>query len=177
MSILRKVVLASVSGLLCHLVFYFGFDGGWPEPLFYSVSGALFASGVLFPFLMRDRFVWYRGFGLIAASSLSYWFAIETAWLTVDSKGFPDTTSYLAASLVGALVALTGARFISPLNSSMALAVVGFPAAIIGGLAFSTLPEDWPDFSFPFPFLIWHCLMAIAIHIAEDWKSRIGAAK
>lgn len=176
MSILRKVVLASVSGLLCYVVFDFGFDGGWPEPLFYSVSGALFVSGVLFPFLMRDRFIWYRGFGLLAASSISYWFAIETALLTVNSKGFPDTTSYLAASLVGALVALTGARFICPLKSSMALAVVGFPAAIIGGLAFSALPDDWPDFAFAFPFLIWHCLMAIAIHMAEGWKLRIGVA-
>ena len=179
MSILRKAVLASVSGLLCYVVFHFGSDGGWPETLFYSVSGALFASGVLFPFLRRDRFVWYRGFGLIVTSSLSYWSAIETVLLTLDSKGFTDTTSYLAASLVGALIALTGARFISPLNCSMALAVVGFPAAIIGGLAFSTLPELWPDFAFAFAFsfLIWHCLMAITVHIAENRKLWIGVAK
>lgn len=176
MSNLRRLVFASVSGLLCYFVFDFGFDGRWPEPLFYSVSGTLFASGVLFPFLVRDRIVWYRGFGLVAASSLSYWFAIETALLTLDSKGFPGTKSYLAASLVGALIALTAARFTCPLKSSMALAVIGFPAAIVGGLAFSILPNDWPDLAFALPFLIWHCLMATAIHIAENWKSQIGAA-
>ena len=170
MSILRKLVLASVSGLLCYLAFDFGFDGGWPGLIFYSVSGALFATGVLFPVLKRDGFVWYRRFGLVAVSSASYWFAIETVSLTADLKGFPVATSYLAASLAGALVALTGARFIAPLNSSIALAVVGFPAAIVGGLAFSSLPDYWPDVSFAFPFLIWHCLMAISIHIAEDRK-------
>jgi hypothetical protein len=174
MSILRKALLASVSGLLCYVVFDFGSDGQWPETLFYSVSGALFASGVLFPFLRRDRFVWYRGCGLIVTSSISYWAAIETVLLTVDSKGFPNTISYLAASVVGALIALTGARLILPLNRSMALAVFGFPAAIIGGLAFATLPDDWRGF---FPFLIWHCLMAIAIHLAENRKLRTGVAK
>jgi hypothetical protein len=174
MSILIKAVLASASGLLCYAVFNFGFDGQWPEILFYSVSGALFASGVLFPYLRRDRFVWYRGFGLIITSSISYWSAIETVLLTVDSKGFPNAISYMAASLVGALIALTGARLISPLNRSMALAAFGFSAAIFGGLAFATLPDDWRGF---FPFLIWHCLMAIAVHLAENRKLRTGVAK
>jgi hypothetical protein len=172
--LLRKLVLAGASGLLCHAVYYSGFDGQWPGPLFHAVSGALFAVGVLFPYLMYDKTVWLRGFGLIALSTLSYWSAIETAIRTSVSAFTIGTEAFLAASIVGAFIVLTGARFIAPLHRSVALAGVGFPAAIIGGLAFA-LTEDRDNLFWGFvAFSVWHVFMASAIHIAESWPLRTG---
>lgn len=167
---LRKAVLAGVSGLLCYAVYYFGFDGRWPSPLFHSVSGGLFAVGVLFPYLKYDKVVWLRGFGLIALSTLSYWSAIETFSRSSSTMSWNDTQAFVAASLVGAIIVLTGARFIAPLNRAIPLAVVGSPAAIAGGLAFS-LANHLTGF---LSFLAWHCLMASAIHIAVNWRWRTG---
>lgn len=172
--LLRKLVLAGASGLLCYVVYYFGFDGFWPEPLFYSVSGAIFAGGVLFPYLRYDRSVWYRGLGLIVISTLSYWAAIETADRTTALAFSVDTRAFLAASVVGAFIVFTGARFITPLNRSISLLVAGFSAAIVGGLAFALVQELDNHFSMSLAFLAWHSLMAVSIHLAEDWQLRIG---
>ena len=172
MSLYRKAVMAAVSGLICYAVYHFGFEGFWPEPLFYSASGALFAAGVLFPYLKYDRSVWLRGFGLIALSTLSYWSAIETASWVSSAEFSIDTRAFLAASLVGAIIVLTGARFITPLNRCIPLAVVGLPAAIIGGLTFALTLEADSHFWASFTFLTWHSLMAISIHVSENWHWR-----
>lgn len=172
MSLYRKAVLAAVSGLLCYAVYHFGSDGFWPEPLFYSASGALFAAGVLFPYLKYDKTVWLRGFGLIALSTFSYWSAIETAVRASDGGFMIGTKAFLAASFVGAFIVLTGARFITPLNRSKPLAVVGLPAAIIGGLAFAITEWQEGHLSGLLAFAAWHVCMAVAIDIAEKWSVR-----
>ena len=174
MSLLRKAVLAGVSGLLCFAVYYFGFDGFWPEMLFFCVSGASFAAGVLFPHLRYDRTAWFRGLGLIAVSALSYWSSIETASRTNVAIFTIDTRAFIAASLVGAIIVLTGARLILPLTRSIALAVVGLPAAIIGGLFFALAMEQDSLFWLSFAYLTWHILMAVAIHVSENWRRRIA---
>ena len=174
MSLYRKAVMAAVSGLICYAVYHFGFEGFWPEPLFYSASGALFAAGVLFPYLKYDRSVWLRGFGLIALSTLSYWSAIETASWVSSAEFSIDTRAFLAASLVGAIIVLTGTRLILPLTRSIALAVVGLPAAIIGGLFFALAMEQDSLFWLSFAYLTWHILMAVAIHVSENWRRRIA---
>jgi hypothetical protein len=171
MTLLQKAVLAGVSGLLCSVVYDFGFDGGWPEPLYYGVSGALFGAGVLFPYLKRDGSVWYRGLGLIVISTLSFWCAIETMSAMSHSYG-PDAEEFLAASLVGAFIVLAGARFIVPLHRSIELAVAGLPAAIIGALPFHLTIDI--DSRVYLAFMTWHILMAVAIYIAENWSWRTG---
>lgn len=173
MSFLRKALLAGISGALCYAVYHFGFDGYWPELLFYSLSGALFAAGVLFPYLRRDKSAWYRGFGLVAISALSYWSAIETAGRT-SGVGFTiGTKAFLAASFVGAFIALTGARFIAPLHQFKSLAALGLPAAFIGGLAFALMEERDGHLWGLLAFSAWHMLMATAIYMSESWPLRV----
>jgi len=177
MSLLHKTVLAGASGMLCSVVYYFGFGGFWPEPLFYLVSGALFAAGVLFPYLKYDKTVWLRGIGLIALSALSYWSAIETTSRANSAMFTIDTKALVAGGLVGTIIVLTGARFIVPLNRFIPLAIVGFPAAIIGGLTFASILGKEGLFWASFVYLAWHSLMAIAVHISENWPWRTGEIK
>lgn len=179
MNLKTKAALAGVSGLLCYVVFHLGVDSTWPEPLFWILSGTIFAAGVLSPYLKYDRSTWYRGFALIVTSALSYWAALETFDQIVTMA--IETSAFLAASLVGAFIVLIGARLIIPLNRSISLFFVGFPVAIIGGLAFplalelnfhsSSISEE---FSISLAFMAWHSLMAVAIHVAENWQLRIG---
>lgn len=170
MSLLQKAMLAGASGLLCSVVHRFGFDAVSPEPLYFGASGFLFAAGVLFPYLERDTSVWYRGFGLIVISALSFFCAIQTVMTLTFGKVAPDEGAYVAASLVGAFIVLVGSRYIVPLHRSKELAVTGLTAALIGGLAFyfaDVLP-DHLHLNY-LAFLTWHGVMAIAIHIAENW--------
>ena len=159
-----KLVLAGASGLVCYAVFDFGFDGQWPSLLFHSVSGALFATGVLFPYLRRDGTVWARALGLIATSTISYWCAIETFFRSSSAMSWNDTMASVAASLVGAGIALAGARFLVPLHRSGPLAVAGLAAAITGGIVFGLTIHSHAYIA----FLGWHSLIALAIHAAES---------
>ncbi len=171
MSLLQKTVLASASGVLCYVVFHFGFDGAWPAPLFFGVSGTLFAAGVLFPYVRPGKVALIKYIGLIFVSAASYWSAIEIVSKGIElfSKGtLPDWEDYLFASLAGAFIALFGARLIIPLHNSLTLAVAGSLAATVGGLFF-----EFP-YAYFLPHMVWHMLMAIAIHIATGSSWNLG---
>lgn len=164
--LLQKSLLAGASGILCYVVFYFGFDE-WPLPLFFAVSGTLFAAGVLFPYVGHGRFALIRYIGLIVISAASYWSAIEivrTGIFPNSSNGWRD---YLLASLAGALIVLFGARLIIPLRSSLPLAIAGLLAATVGGFVFVIPYNDY------LAIAVWHVLMAIAVHIATSWSRNL----
>lgn len=100
---------------------------------------------------------------MIILSSVSYLAAAEVALKATGQEYFIDTRGYLAASLVGAVIVLTGARLIIPLRRSGPLAVAGLLAAIIGGLVF--VPADYSCRSLA--YMTWHSLIAIAIHFSQ----------
>ena len=162
-SIAFKMILAAVSGVLWGLTLYSGWSPvghiiflGWQTH--YGLAGATFAVGVLFPYLKRDRLLWLRAIGLVAISEISFDAAVNATDFVFLKSG-PD---FVSASLVGAVIVLTGARLILPLSRSILLLLVGLPAAAIGGLAFVYTP--W----LPLAFAAWHTLMAITIYVSES---------
>jgi hypothetical protein len=158
-----KITLAAISGLCCGLAydFYIMSETELNELSVLGLLGILFAAGVLFPYLSPDRSAWPRGIGLIGISMLSFLCA-TTTFGAVSGPYVVTTAGFVAGSVVGAAIVLTGAMIMIPSRRPVVLAVAGFPAAIVGGLLFWLL-----DLWFPLPFIIWHLLMAVAIYIAE----------
>jgi hypothetical protein len=163
-----KTCLAAISGFLAW--FYFlgplGLSTGWP-----LTPGMFFAAGVLFPYLAEGSLAWLRALGLVVVATISFWLAFQLALklATWDIGPSIGLLAYICASLVGAAVVVSGARFIVPLRRTLELALAGLVAAIVGGIAFK-LAE-----SLLYPaFIIWHSLMAVAIHVAENWQLRSG---
>ena len=164
-----KVALAAASGFCSWLVC-------WNSPFgtfaFYGLPGLLFAAGVLFPYLRRDRFFWYRCLGLITISVISYYCAMNIALGGWGAFG-PAPESYVTGSLAGATIVLTGARLLIPLKHSVELVATGLVAAIIGGFGFVLVADD----SFYLAFVLWHCVMTLAIYSAETWPLPIGGIR
>jgi len=158
-----KIVFAAASGL-CTAEVLDGADIGLPV---FALAGLLFAVGVFLPHLRRDRFVVYRGMGLLLVSVISFVCAFDTAALLAGSTPGVPWLMYVAASLVGAAVVLFGAHLLIPLKHSDTLAVTGCASAIAGGFGFEMLGAH----SFALPFILWHVLMALAIHTAEARNS------
>jgi hypothetical protein len=167
-----KVALAAVSGFCSWLVC-------WNTPLdaderFYGLPALLFAAGVLFPYLRRDRFFWYRCLGLIAVSAISYYSAINFGVGLGGSTDFgPTPAGFVTGSLVGATIVLTGARLLLPLKHSVELVVTGLVAAIIGGIGFVLVADD----RLYLAFVLWHSVMALAIYSAETWSLPISGTR
>jgi len=165
-----KVALAAVSGFCSWLVC-------WNTPLdadvrFYGLPALLFAAGVLFPYVRRDRFLWYRCLGLITISVISYYCAMNIALGGWRAFG-PGPESLVTGSLVGATIVLTGARLLIPLKHSVELVVTGLVAAIIGGFAFVLVADDRVYLA----FVLWHSVMTLAIYSAETWPLPIGGTR
>jgi hypothetical protein len=157
-----KIVLAAASGYCCCLVFLKGSDSLLTRVL----MGLTFAGGVLFPYLQRDRFLLFRAFGLIVVSSISFESAVFFGLPVGNPTGYwPDLEAFMAASLVGAAIALFGARLLIPLKNSIELLVTGLVAAVLGGFGFVLAGLERPCIA----FVLWHSLMALAIHVAEGW--------
>ena len=169
LGLLGKFLLAVVSGVACWWVTFVSHIGD-PETIlsaivFYGLTGLLFALGVLFPYLRRDRSMMWRGAALVALSALSYWCALIVIEELKSPWGVPHAKDFIPASLVGALIVLLGAKLVIPLNHLGQLAIFGLVAAVLGGLAFSA-PPLWgtAEDSFILSYGAWHLLMAAAIH-------------
>jgi hypothetical protein len=171
LSVGLKVALAAASGFCCWLVWWKNLFDAERAFAFYGLSGLLFAAGVLFPYLRRDRFFWHRCLGLIAISVLSYYSAINFGIGLGGWRGFgPAPEGFVTGSLVGAAIVLTGARLLIPLKHSVALVVTGLVAAIIGGFGFVLVADD----RYYLSFMLWHSVMTLAIYSAETWPLPIG---
>ena len=177
--IVSKIVFATISGFLAWFYFqqFFYFSAGFSPPLYWisvcGLSGMFFAAGVLFPYLVQAPFVWLRALGLFFASAISFRSAIAVAIHFGRPLPVPgieiDARAYLLASIVGAAIVLISARVIIPLKRKLELAFTGVVAAIVGGLVFEPT-EDWPFIA----FMLWHVVMAVAIHVSENWPWRTG---
>jgi hypothetical protein len=165
-----KLLLAATSGVLVAVIAIHDIDD---ERLgvvlsflyFYGVSGALFSTAILWPYLERNSQFLYRGAGLVVASVLSYWTAIRTHELVAqrieNTQVIP--LEYLAASLVGAAIAFVAAIQLAGLPSSRRLLGSALAAAVIGGLLFEPL-MGLPYVGLTGSFIAWHCLMCGALH-------------
>lgn len=172
--LLSKIALAAASGFCTWIVWASVRDVGPQLLAFYGLPGLLFAAGVLFPYLRRDRFFWYRCIGLIVVSAISYYSAITLSGEVGHGGDFgPAPQGFLAASLLGATIALIGARLLIPLRRSVELVVMGLAAAVIGGFGFVLAFRDWPYLA----FMLWHSLVALAIYGSENWPLPIAKAK
>ena len=95
------------------------------------------------------------------------------AWVDSERSNFwesqnIDAVAYVSASLAGAFIVLTGAKFIIPLHHPVVLAITGVVAGVFGGLMFISLSSD---FMLVLAVMAWHTLMAAAIYVAENWSS------
>lgn len=139
MKVKFKVLLAVSSGIGCWVIYYRAL-GDMPLYLC-GLSGALFAGGVLFPYLRKGQWIPVRAIALAAISTISNWCALQVAE-AFDLDGWPlmsNIGAFVSASLVGALIVLIGAKFIIPLRCDGLLAILGAAAAICGGLVFSAV--------------------------------------
>jgi hypothetical protein len=170
-----KVALAAASGFCSWLVWWNSpLDAGERTFAFYGLPGLLFAAGVLFPYLRRDRFIWYRRLGLIAISVISYYSAMNFGIGLGGWGAFgPSPEGFMTGSLVGATIVLTGARLLIPLKHSVELVVTGLVAAIIGGFGFVLVADD----SYYLAFVLWHSVMTLAIYSAETWPLPIDGTR
>ena len=165
-----KMLLAATSGALVAIIALYDMDderlGAWLTFLyFYGISGALFASAILWPYLERNSQFLYRAAGLVAASVLSYWCAIQAHELVAQHIQVAQVIplEYLAASLVGAAIVLVAAIQLAGLPMSRRMLGAALAAAVIGGLLFEPL-MDLPFVGLSASFIAWHCLMCGALH-------------
>ena len=162
-----KIILAAISGLCCGMVWES--EPGDLAPG-YVACGALFAAGVLLPYLHDDKCASLVGHGPIVLATFSFWCANKVARTATGDSFMPVTAGYLTASLVGAFVVLAGSRLIIPPYHSFELLVSAVLVSIIGGMLFAVMENSMSYLA----FAAWHCLMAAAILIAENRLSSLG---
>jgi len=166
-----KIALAAASGYSCCYVFVNATDS-LPTRL---LMGLLFAGGVLFPYLRWDKFLLFRAIGLIVISTISFEFAMSYGLPVGRGENIGwAAEGYLAASVIGAAIAMTGARFLIPLKNPIGLVVTGLVAAVTGGFGF--VLAEYMD-NLYFAFVLWHSLMALAIIGAEYWPLSLARNK
>jgi hypothetical protein len=165
-----KIALAAASGYCCCLVLLRSSD----SLLTRTLMGLMFAGGVLFPYLRPDRFLFFRAFGLIVISSISFESATSLGLPVGDWKGYwPGPAALMVASLIGAAIALIGARVLIPLKKSIELLATGLAAALIGGFGFVLVGEQ----RLCLAFVLWHSLMTLAIYTAGKLTFPFGNEK
>jgi len=139
-------------------------------PAFYGLSGALFAAGVLFPYLKRNDRLFIRAFALVIVSGASYHAAV---WLALEGPfaGPDGWISFTIASIAGAAIVMTALILATPARVSHAYVFSGLAAGLIGGpITYVTLPED--------TILVlsghagWHMLICLAIYIGTRNRGR-----
>jgi hypothetical protein len=86
---------------------------------------------------------------------------------------YPGTEAFIMASLVGAAIALIGARLLIPLSRSTELFFTGLAAAVVGGFGFVLAGEQRLGHA----FALWHSVMALAIYTAETVTLSFGSKK
>lgn len=123
------------------------------------LSGLLFAAGVLFPYLQRDKFAYLRALVLAVASAVSYWSAV---WLALDGPIADKLLSFTVASIAGAAIVMSAA-LITSVRSSVAFVGFGLLAGFAGGpVTYFTLPSD--GYLTVLGHVGWHTLICLTIY-------------
>lgn len=166
-----RLAVATASGLCVGLGWSLPWCGVFIVPRFRCIllAGALFAVGILGPYLKRDRSFWLRGLGLAALGAIGYLCAFMVGIRAIAGWGLGDPGLTLAC-LVAAVVVLLGARLIVPLAHPVRLTLAGSTAAIVGGYILS-LPLSMYHWV---AWTLWHVVMAVAIYGAESHASLPG---
>ena len=171
-----KIALAAASGICVAFIWGLALCDsgsliGFPLRRCVYLAGAIFAASVFFPYLERNGLFWYRFLGMIIVGAISYLCAFTAGFWIVLEWDLTEEFGYSTGCLVATVVVLVGARLIIPLSSSIRLMCAGAIAAIVGGLVF------WLPWQSPwFVWAIWHILMAVAVHAAENlpWTSGVA---
>jgi hypothetical protein len=172
-----KIVLAAASGFCvafsARLPFFHNFI--FPSLYWLCLAGALFATGIFVPYLSNDRSLWFRCLGLIVVGAIGYCCAFFAGLWVVAELNLDERFGLSAGCLVAAAVVLVGARLIIPLTRTTRLALTGLVAAIVGGFVFWLTASLWQGSWFA--WVIWHSLMAVAVHAAEIRPWPFGGAE
>ena len=170
LSISMRLLFAALSGLGVALMMTtdLSIDSLDEGTVFYGLSGLLFAGGVLYPYVKHDRHRAARIIGIVAASALSYWVAVN---LTIDgpwSMGVGQVGSNLWAftisSFAGVAIVMIALLPAGPVTLSRSYALYGIAAALLGGgITSMTLDAD-NFFVMSSGFISWHLLVCLAIY-------------
>lgn len=161
-----RLALALISGALCALhfrwrAFHESYSLGF-EWFDYAITGALFGAAVLCPYLRSGPGLAMRALGLIAASALSYFSAMNVA---AFAGGF-TFIALLLASVTGVAVVLVAAKILIPLRVTAAFWLLGFVASLVGGAAIYAGFEVFGDTTLSniAGYCVWHMGACIAIY-------------
>jgi hypothetical protein len=167
----QKLWLAGVSGGLVELVWIalLNADTLIGHVAMYTLCGGLFVAGVLLPYLKRrDLFSW-RSAGLVLASSVSFYCAVEVSMEWSSGRWGPNLRDFVVSSLVGAAIVFLTAPYLLRFRFSIRYAIAGVFAAIVGGVVFGTISDVVP-YNLVIAFVIWHMLMCVALHITSQLR-------
>lgn len=178
LSLLVRIGMCIMSGFGVGLVqIYLGdLDGLGGLLIFYGASGLLFAAGILFPYLNRDRAVNLSAFGLAAASAASYWCAV---WLAVEIPIVDgnELLSFTVASVAGALIVMAALVVMTSIRMTGSLiAAVLFVGVVGGPMTNATLPKD--GLLILLGHAGWHLLLCLAIYFGTrsyNARTRLAA--
>ena len=134
-----------------------------------SISGLLFAVGVLSPYMPREDLFGWRSLVIVLISGLSFYCAVWSA-AELAFEFNPDLEAYITGSLVGAVIVLLPAPLLLRVKYSPRYAILGLIAAIAGGWQFDLFEEAF-RFSEVLAFGTWHLMMSITLHFANPDES------
>ena len=184
MGIGLKLLFAALSGALVMLtwIMFFETDGWVGEVAFYGSCGALFAAGVLLPYVKSGHLRSWRTVAVFVVSGISFYAAVTAAIEWGSGRFGPNLEDYLVASLVGTAIVLLPAPYLLSLRYSLRFAVLGVIAALLGGWLFEVF-EEWFAYSMFLSFALWHVVMCGALHWAnpsaadDRWLANVGRRK
>jgi len=164
-----KLAVAAASGALVALTWEFELEGlgGARWLAAFALPGALFAAGVLWPYLVRARHVAIKGTALLLASTLSYYGAY---YIVANWGGWIMTLPWnavISASAIGCAVVMASASLIVPLRVSAAYVLLGLLAALVGGTIWQQCIERDGYLWVATGYAAWHCAVCAAIHLGS----------
>lgn len=164
LSLLVRIGMCILSGIGVGLaqIYLADFDGFGGLLFFYSTSGLLFAAGVMFPYLNRNRAMNLSAFGLAAASAASYWCAV---WLALEMPivAGNELRSFTIASVAGALIVMAALVVMIPIRMTGSLVAAVLFVGIIGGpVTNATLPKG--GLLILVGHASWHLLLCLGIY-------------
>ncbi len=178
-----KIILAVISGTAVYALQSPEIPGVLDNfTVFFGVGGSAFALGVLFPYLKRDRLIFWRGAGLlllaVAAWAAAYYSAISVPSFWSLGLAQMDwrvlVPGVFVGSVVGASIVLIGAPKIATSQWIYRYLWYGVPASIVAGIPFllmSMIDERVDEIIHwwnAMPYCLWHMTIAGILHVVHS---------